>query len=114
MKILCKAPVVTPVVKKTPNRMVRVAERLNGRLAMQGITWGTLNQFMLHEGGVQSQLHDPHNLMTVAAVTALVTAGTSFTQNDYETKYFAWTPEAELLNGRIAMGAITVAGLLNL
>tara|TARA_R110002073_G_scaffold120238_1_gene262065 strand:- start:467 stop:811 length:345 start_codon:yes stop_codon:yes gene_type:complete len=113
MKIICKAP-VTPAVNKTPNRMAKVAERLNGRLAMQGVTWGTLNQFILHEGGVRNQLQDPHNLITIAAVTALVTAGTSFTQNEYEKSYFVWTPEVELLNGRVVMGAITVAGLLNL
>ncbi len=90
-----------------------VAEKLNGRLAMQGLTWGTINQFMLNEGGVQDQVQDPHNLMTAAAVTALVALGTSVTQNEEES-YFAWTPEAELLNGRVAMCAFAVIALFNL
>lgn len=106
-----KAPVKAPPTKKT----LRVAEKLNGRLAMQGVTWGTINQFMLHEGGIQQQIQDPHNLMTAAAVTTLVALGTSVTQNDEDHEsYFAWTPEAELLNGRAAMMAIVIAAAFNL
>jgi len=104
----------TPTKTKTPSKVLRTAEILNGRLAMQGVTWGTINQFVLHEGGIQQQIQDPHNLMTAAAVTALVTLGTSVTQNTDHESYFAWTPEAELINGRAAMCAIAVAGLLNL
>ena len=110
-----KAPVKAPATKNTPSKMLRVAEKLNGRLAMQGVTWGTVNQFMLHEGGVQQQIQDPHNLMTAAAVTTLVALGTSVTQNDEDHKsYFAWTPEAELLNGRAAMCAMALAVAFNL
>jgi hypothetical protein len=112
-----KAPVKPPSTasKKVPSKMLRVAEKLNGRLAMQGVTWGTINQFMLHEGGVQQQIQDPHNLMTVAAVTTLVALGTSVTQNDEDHKsYFAWTPEAELVNGRAAMCAMALAAAFNL
>ena len=102
-----KKPAKVPVLK--------VAEKLNGRLAMQGVAWGTLNQLVLHEGGVLDQVKDPHNLLTAAAVTALVTLGTSVTQNDIEHEsYFSWTPDAELLNGRVAMCALTAATLFNL
>ena len=94
--------------------ILQVAEKLNGRLAMQGVTWGAINQFVLHEGGVQQQLQDPHNVMTVAAVTALVSLGTSATQNDDHERYFAWTPEAELINGRVAMLAMVVATVFNI
>lgn len=111
-------PTVSPKSKKKPSlsskkAILDVAEKLNGRLAMQGLTWGTINQFMLSEGGIQDQVHDPHNLMTAAAVTALVALGTSVTQNEEES-YFAWTPEAELLNGRVAMCAFAVIALFNL
>jgi hypothetical protein len=117
-------PTFSPKTKKKPSitskkpdetkkAILDVAEKLNGRLAMQGLTWGTINQFMLNEGGVQDQVQDPHNLMTAAAVTALVALGTSVTQNEEES-YFAWTPEAELLNGRVAMCAFAVISLFNL
>lgn len=116
--ILCSTGPFRPVtVKNTPKsgRVLQVAEKLNGRLAMQGVAWGSINQFVLHEGGIQNQIHDPHNLMTAAAVTTLVMVGTSVTQNDVEHKgYFAWTPDAETLNGRAAMCAITIATLFNL
>ena len=122
--IVCTTGPLRPVAKrpsissKNPNQakkaILEVAEKLNGRLAMQGVTWGTVNQFVLHEGGVRTQIQDPHNMMTVAAVTALVALGTSVTQNDDHNSYFAWTPEAEMLNGRVAMLAMAVAGGLNL
>ena len=108
VKISSKKP------SESKKAILQVAEKLNGRLAMQGVTWGAVNQFMLHEGGVRDQLQDPHNLMTVAAVTSLVALGTSVTQNQEHESYFAWTPEAELLNGRTAMIAIAIAGVLNL
>lgn len=118
--ILCTSgpfKVAPKISSKNPNDSKRaiahVAEKLNGRLAMQGVTWGTINQFMLHEGGIQQQIQDPHNLMTAAAVTTLVSLGTSVTQNE-EQSYFSWTPDAELLNGRIAMLAMAIAGILNL
>lgn len=69
---------------------------------------------MLHEGGVRDQIQDPHNLLMATAVTALVAVGTSATQNMEEFTYFAWSPEAEELNGRVAMLAITAAALFNL
>lgn len=103
-------------VKQTkPVAHLKIAERLNGRLAMQGVTWGAVNQLVLNEGGIRDQIHDPHNLMTAAAITTLVTLGSSVTQN-YSDKdsYFAWTPDAELLNGRLAMCALTVATIFNI
>tara|TARA_B110000858_G_scaffold191056_1_gene239828 strand:- start:1191 stop:1559 length:369 start_codon:yes stop_codon:yes gene_type:complete len=119
--IVCSTGPFKPAVNISSRKSVeskkailQVAEKLNGRLAMQGVTWGAINQFVLHEGGVQQQLQDPHNVMTVAAVTALVSLGTSVTQNDDHERYFAWTPEAELLNGRVAMLAMVVATVFNI
>lgn len=112
-KVLRKPSITSKKPDETKKAILDVAEKLNGRLAMQGLTWGTINQFMLNEGGVQDQIQDPHNLMTAAAVTALVALGTSVTQNEEES-YFAWTPEAELLNGRVAMCAFAVIALFNL
>lgn len=97
----------------TGTSVLPVAEKLNGRLAMQGLTWGAVNQFMLSEGGILDQVHDPHNLMTAAAVTSLVTLGTCVTQHEEES-YFAWTPDAEMLNGRVAMVAFVCCALFNL
>ena len=119
--IVCSGPfrpgVLSPTTRKAPkvSPVLKTAEILNGRLAMQGCVWGTVNQVVMNEGGVQQQIQDPHNLMTAAAVTTLVALGTSVTQNDSEHKsYFAWTPDAELLNGRAAMCAIAAALAFNL
>jgi hypothetical protein len=119
--IVCSTGPFKPAVKissrkpvESKKAILQVAEKLNGRLAMQGVTWGVINQVVLHEGGVQQQLQDPHNVMTVAAVTALVCLGTSVTQNDDHESYFAWTPEAELLNGRTAMLAMVAAIAFNI
>ena len=119
--IVCSTGPLKPAVKissrkpaESKKAIMQVAEKLNCRLAMQGVTWGSINQLVFHEGGVQQQLQDPHNLMTVAAVTALVSLGTSVTQNSDHESYFAWTPEAELLNGRVAMLAMVAAGAFNI
>lgn len=94
---------------KTPASKAKLVERVSGRLGMQGLFWGGLNEMMLNEN-FQQQLQDPHNLMTAAAVTTLVVGGSAFTKNDYnDTAYFAWTPEAEELNGRLAMVGILAA-----
>ena len=119
--IVCSTGPFKPVVKissrkpaESKKAILKVAEKLNGRLAMQGVTWGAINQIVLHEGGVQQQIQDPHNILTLGAVTALVSLGTSVTQNNEHESYFAWTPEAELLNGRAAMLAMVVAAAFNL
>lgn len=112
--IVCSTVRPVKVPAKPKKTYLPVAERVNGRLAMQGVAWGAINQFVLHEGGIRDQIQDPHNLMTAAAVSTLVMLGSSITQEDNHTSYFSWTPEAETLNGRAAMCAITIATLFNL
>lgn len=104
-----KAPKQSP---KTP-KIAKFAENVGGRLAMQGLTWGGATRFMMNEH-FQDQLNDPHNLMTAAAVTSLVCVASTITAKDTDHEsYFAFTPEAETLNGRVAMMGILAAFVLN-
>lgn len=96
-------------VKQTP----KFVETVGGRLAMQGLTWGGATRLMMNER-FQDQLSDPHNLMTAAAVTTLVTVASLITEKDVgHESYYAWTPDAETLNGRTAMVGILAAMLVN-
>lgn len=96
-------------VKQTP----KFVETIGGRLAMQGLTWGGATRLMMNER-FQDQLSDPHNLMTAAAVTTLVTLASLITEKDVgHESYYAWTPDAETLNGRTAMVGILAAMLVN-
>jgi len=80
---------------------------------MQGLTWGGATRLMMNEQ-FQEQLKDPHNLMTAAAVSSLVCVASTITAKDTDNEsYFAWTPDAETLNGRVAMMGILAAFLLN-
>ena len=103
-------------VPKTPRgspKTAKFVENLGGRLAMQGFTWGTINHAVLNET-FQEQVKDPHNLMMAAAVTSLVCVASTITAKyTDEESYFAWTPDAETLNGRVAMASILAAFALN-
>ncbi len=82
---------------------LRFAETVNGRSAMQGVAWAT----------VEAVSHNAHQFeaLDAVAVTGLVALGTVFTYNDTES--IAWgpfTPEAESKNGRGAM--LAMAGWL--
>lgn len=96
---------------KVPNKPLEKIETLGGRLAMQGVLWGSVNYMMFNEG-LSEQLTDPKTMLLASAVTGLVAAGSAFTLDDMgEEEYLYWKPEAELMNGRLAMVAVTT-GLL--
>ena len=101
-----------PPPPKSP-KVTKFVENVGGRLAMQGLTWGGATRLMMNEH-FQEQLQDPHNLMTAAAVSSLVCVASTITAKDTDKEsYFAWTPDAETLNGRIAMMGILSAFLFN-
>ena len=104
-----RPPVVTP--KPTP-KAARFAEVVNGRAAMQGVLWGSLDWAMSGENIIQ-QFEDP---MYAAAATGVVTtlaAASLITVKDFgDEEFWSFTPEAELKNGRLAMlGFATLLGL---
>lgn len=106
-------PPKSPKNTSPPPKMAKFAENVGGRLAMQGLTWGGATRLMMNEH-FQDQLKDPHNLMTAAAVTSLVCVASTITAKDTDKEsYFAWTPDAETLNGRVAMMGILSAFLFN-
>jgi hypothetical protein len=93
-------------------KTARFAEALNGRAAMQGVLWGSLDWVMSGENIIQ-QLEDP---MYAAAATGVVTtlaAASLITAKDFgNEEFWSFTPEAELKNGRLAMlGFTTLLGL---
>lgn len=104
-------------VRRNPGHIkptTKFMETVGGRLAMQGLVWGGATRVMMNEH-FQDQISDPHNLMTAAAVTSLVTVGSLITEKDTgHESYFAWTPEAESINGRTAMMGILGAFLVNI
>jgi len=92
---------------KAPNKPLEKIETLGGRLAMQGILWGSVNYMMFNEG-LSEQLTDPKTMLLASAVTGLVAAGSVFTlDNMGDEEYLYWTTEAETMNGRLAMVAVT-------
>jgi hypothetical protein len=106
-KIPVKGALDTGLVKTA-----RFAEVVNGRAAMQGVLWGSLDWMMSGENIIQ-QAEDP---MYVAAATGVVTAlavASLVTLKDFgKEEYWSFTPEAELKNGRLAMlGFTTLLGL---
>jgi hypothetical protein len=111
-------PVISKSVKTTqkpprvPNKTARFAEVVNGRAAMQGVLWGSLDWVMSGENIIQ-QFEDP---MYAAAATGVVTtlaAASLITVKDFgDEEFWSFTPEAELKNGRLAMlGFATLLGL---
>jgi hypothetical protein len=93
-------------------KTARFAEVVNGRAAMQGILWGSLDWMRSGENIIQ-QAEDP---MYVAAATGVVTTlavASLVTLKDFgDEEYWSFTPEAELKNGRLAMlGFTTLLGL---
>jgi hypothetical protein len=90
----------------------RFAEVLNGRAAMQGVLWGSLNWMMTGENVIQ-QIEDPlYAIAATGVVTTLALASLFTTENFSTEKIGAFTPDAELKNGRLAMlGFIALFGL---
>ncbi len=108
-----KKNVAPSKIKRAPPKITKFAENLGGRLAMQGLVWGGATRLMMNEH-FQDQLKDPHNLMMATAVTSLVGVASTITAKETdEESYFAWTPEAETLNSRLAMMGILSAFVFN-
>lgn len=115
VKPVSRPPTKLPVTGTLDSGMLktaRFAEIVNGRAAMQGVLWGSLDWMMSGENIIQ-QAEDP---MYVAAATGVVTAlavGSLVTLKDFgKEEYWSFTPEAELKNGRLAMlGFTTLLGL---
>ena len=100
-------PSITPYNPKT-----RFAEVLNGRAAMQGVLWGSLNWVMTGENIIQ-QIEDPMYAIAVSGVVTTLALASLFTAENFSAeKIGAFTPDAELKNGRLAMlGFIALFGL---
>jgi hypothetical protein len=110
--VICKSVKTTKRSPRVPNKTARFAEVVNGRAAMQGVLWGSLDWVMSGENIIQ-QFEDP---MYAAAATGVVTtlaAASLITVKDFgDEEFWSFTPEAELTNGRLAMlGFATLLGL---
>ena len=90
----------------------RFAEVLNGRAAMQGVLWGSLNWMMTGKNVIQ-QVEDPGYAIAATGVVTTLALASLFTAENFSIeKIGVFTPDAELKNGRLAMlGFITLFGL---
>jgi len=104
-------PSVEPSIEPY-NPKTRFAEVLNGRAAMQGVLWGSLNWMMTGENVIQ-QIEDPAYAIAATGVVTTLALASLFTAENFSTeKIGAFTPDAELKNGRLAMlGFIALFGL---
>lgn len=104
-----RPPVVTP---KSVPKTARFAEVVNGRAAMQGVLWGSLNWMMSGENIIQ-QFEDPMYAAAATGVVSTLAVASLITSKDFDDEeYWSFTPEAELKNGRLAMlGFTTLLGL---
>lgn len=102
----------TPKNQARPGRYIRAAELINGRSAMIGFTAGAGKYIMTGEG-VLRQIADPAQDLGAVLVVAAVAAGTFVSLKDrldMSENPEPWTPDNELLNGRIAMlGTLALA-----
>lgn len=106
-------PPVTDIIieyeeeKPEPIPEYRFAEVLNGRSAMQGFLWGSLNWMMTGENLIQ-QVEDPVYAIAATGVVTTLALASVITAENFDLKSFgSFTPEAELKNGRLAMLGFT-------
>jgi hypothetical protein len=104
-------PLVEPSIEPYQPQ-TRFAEVLNGRAAMQGVLWGSLNWMMTGENVIQ-QIEDPLYAIAASGVVTTLAWASMITSENFSTeKIGAFTPDAELKNGRLAMlGFIALFGL---
>ena len=95
-----------------PNPKVRFAEVLNGRVAMQGFLWGSMDWVLSGENIIQ-QVEDPVYAIAATGVVTTLALASLITAESFATEEFTvFTPDAELKNGRLAMlGFTTLLGL---
>jgi hypothetical protein len=102
-KVPVKGALDTGVLKTA-----RFAEAVNGRAAMQGVLWGSLDWMMSGENIIQ-QLGDPMYATAATGVVTTLAVASLITAKDIgEEEYWSFTPEAELKNGRLAMLGFTI------
>ena len=107
------ASCMTSTASLTPRqKYIRTAELINSRSAMMGFTAGA-GKLIVDGQPVLSQIHDPAMDLGAVLTVAAVTAGTFVSLADRLEMTDApepWTPENELLNGRVAMlGVLALA-----
>ena len=106
---------------KKPQRPVQypyVAELINMRSAMGGFAAGAYDQLTTGRD-IFDQVHDPACVLAATGLVGLTALGTSFTVDNRlsgdSDEWGPFTPRAETLNGRLAMGGIlglmTIAGV---
>ena len=103
---------VLPVMTSTPpgspvNRTnyLRAAEIINGRSAMLGFTAGA-GKMIVSGQPVLQQIYDPSQNLGAVLTVAAIAAGTAVSIAERLEMTDApepWTPDNELLNGRVAM-----------
>jgi len=76
-------PSVQPSVEPY-NPRTRFAEVLNGRAAMQGVLWGSLNWMMTGENVIQ-QIEDPVYAVAATGVVTTVALASLFTAENFST-----------------------------
>ena len=95
----------TRSAKPVPTQYIRTAELINGRSAMMGFTAGA-GKLLMTGDSVLTQIQDPSQDLGAVFTVAAVAAGTFITLQDrleMEEALEPWTPENELINGRVAM-----------
>lgn len=112
-RILPKCSATTKKVP-APNKYVRAAELINGRSAMLGFTAGAGKLIMTGEPLLR-QIQDPAQDLGAVLTVAAVAAGTFLTLDERlemkEANTEPWTPDAELLNARVAMMGVLALAL---